>query len=156
MTTNILIAYFTHSGNTEHIAKLIQAETEGILCRIEPEEDYPLAYREIMEQARKEVSQGALPTLKPIPKGISSFNTIFLGTPQLVGFNRPAAPHLPERSQHGRKESDSVLHPWGKRIWPNPAGNRGTVSPGGAATELQGTGSGYCCSEGHSGMAANH
>ena len=78
---NILIAYFSHSGNTEFIAKKIQAKTGGDLFKIEPSTPYPQNYNTVVEQAKKEKQADFYPELKEKVSGIEKYDVIILGTP---------------------------------------------------------------------------
>ena len=49
----ILIAYFSWSGNTQHLAEEIANMTGGMLFRIETADPYPTDYNECTEVARE-------------------------------------------------------------------------------------------------------
>ena len=55
MTKNILITYFTRSGNTQKLADLIQREVGGEIFEIQPAENYPETYNAVVDQAKKEI-----------------------------------------------------------------------------------------------------
>ena len=61
---NILIAYFSWSGNTEELAGMIQNETGGDLFEIEPAEPYTDDYDALLDQARQEQRENARPELE--------------------------------------------------------------------------------------------
>lgn len=50
---DILIAYFSWSGNTEKMANMIQEETGGDLFKIEPVETYTDDYDTLLDQDNK-------------------------------------------------------------------------------------------------------
>lgn len=81
MSKNILIVYYSHSGNTGKLAKLIKEETDGVLCELLPEKAYPGDYDTVVEQAKKEIQTGFRPVLKTEVKDLSSYDTVFVGTP---------------------------------------------------------------------------
>jgi flavodoxin len=81
MAEHILIAYFSHSGNTRKIAHLIQQEVGGTLHEIQPEAPYPNAYNATVEQAKKEIQAGYKPALRSTLDHIESYDTIFVGSP---------------------------------------------------------------------------
>ena len=60
----ILIAYYSYSGNTKNVAKIIQEETSGTLFEIEP----------------KEKAEKVIPELKN-QVDVSNYDIIFIGTP---------------------------------------------------------------------------
>jgi flavodoxin len=81
MKKQILIAYYSHSGNTREIAKLIQQQVGGTLCEIQPEVPYPTSYDAVVEQAKKEIQDGFRPVLKARPEYIELYDTVFIGSP---------------------------------------------------------------------------
>lgn len=52
-----LIAYFSWSGNTQHVAEYIAGQTGGTLFRIDPVKPYPTDYKPCTEVAKKEKEQ---------------------------------------------------------------------------------------------------
>jgi flavodoxin len=80
MKGDMLIAYYSWSGNTRKIAELIQRETGGALFEIEPVHPYTTDYAAAVAQAKEEIKSGFRPELKALPK-ITSYSMIFLGTP---------------------------------------------------------------------------
>lgn len=81
MAEHILIAYFSHSGNTQNIATFIHKEVGGTLHEIEPEAPYPHSYNAVVDQARKEIQAGYTPALQSTLDHIESYDTIFVGSP---------------------------------------------------------------------------
>lgn len=77
----ILIAYFSWTGNTEHIAKLIQSEIGGDMFKIETAVPYPDDYNETAYGvAKKQHENNILPDLKN-NGDVSGYDVIFVGTP---------------------------------------------------------------------------
>ncbi|NYE56736.1 flavodoxin [Carboxydothermus ferrireducens] len=81
MVKQILIAYFTWSGNTRKIANLIHGEVGGTIFEIQPEVPYHSSYNAVVEQARKEIQRGYKPALKSKIDHIESYDIIFIGSP---------------------------------------------------------------------------
>ncbi|HHW02150.1 MAG TPA: flavodoxin [Thermoanaerobacterales bacterium] len=81
MKKEILIVYYSHSGNTQKVAKLIQQETGGVLCEIQPEIAYPASYNAVVEQAKKEIQAGYRPEIKNTVPDLEPYDTIFVGSP---------------------------------------------------------------------------
>ena len=81
MTEQILIAYYSRTGNTQKIANLIQQQVGGTLHQIQPEAPYPSSYNAIVEQAKEEIQVGYKPALSSTLDHIESYNTIFVGSP---------------------------------------------------------------------------
>jgi len=80
MKNDILIAYYSWSGNTRKIAEHIARETGGTLFEIEPAQAYTTDYNAVVAQAKEEMKAGFRPELKAMPK-ITSYTVVFLGTP---------------------------------------------------------------------------
>ena len=76
----ILIAYFSHSGNTKAVAEKIQDITGGDLFEIKPEKPYPQAYNTVVEIGRKEKENNVFPELAD-NGNVEGYDIIFLGTP---------------------------------------------------------------------------
>ena len=80
MKNDILIAYYSWSGNTRNIARLIARETGGRLFEIEPVQPYTTDYGAAVAQAKKEIEADFRPELQTMPD-ISSHTVAFIGTP---------------------------------------------------------------------------
>lgn len=81
MGKKILIAYFSHTGNTKALAEGIQKEVGGDLFEIEPQDAYPQDHDRVVQQAKGEVNSGYTPKLKNKALDISSYDVIFIGAP---------------------------------------------------------------------------
>ncbi|RJG01021.1 flavodoxin [Noviherbaspirillum sedimenti] len=78
---NILVAFFSRSGNTRVIAGQIHRALGTALYEIQPATPYPDDYEQAVEQARKERDSGYRPALKESVPNMASYKTIFLGFP---------------------------------------------------------------------------
>lgn len=87
---NILVAYYSWSGNTKEIAELIQNSIGCNIFTIEPTMPYTQNYDELVIQAKREINQGYTPELKTTISNIEKYDTIFLGTPNWWGGLPPA------------------------------------------------------------------
>lgn len=76
-----LIVYYSRTGNTKVVAKLIQEKVGGTLVKIETKEPRPKDYRTEVEQNEKEQDNHTLPELKTIVSDFDEYNRIFIGTP---------------------------------------------------------------------------
>ena len=85
----ILIAYYSYSGNTKEVAEAIHEEIGGDLFEIKTEGTYPENYREMTQQAKKEIQDGYRPKLTTAIADISQYDTIFLGSPNWWGTITP-------------------------------------------------------------------
>ena len=103
MEHNLLIAYYSHSGNTEKIAELICGETGGMLFKIEPAAPYPASYDAVVAQAKKEISAGFRPALLEKGANTADYDTIFIGTPNWWStMAPPVASFLSENDLSGK------------------------------------------------------
>jgi flavodoxin len=80
MSRNILIVYYSQTGNTRIIADLIKGKTNGKLCEITPIEPYLSLQNGGEPRIRQERRDKTLPPIQPI-ESIQKYNPIFLGTP---------------------------------------------------------------------------
>jgi len=77
----ILIVYYSRSGNTRKIADLIQQEVGGTLHEIQPEVPYPKSYSATTDQAKQEIRAGYKPALHSTLEQVESYDTILVGSP---------------------------------------------------------------------------
>jgi len=78
--SNILIAYFSFSGNTATVANQIQELTEGDLFEIKTVEPYP-EYNETLDIAQQEQKDNARPQLSVSVENMDNYDVIFVGYP---------------------------------------------------------------------------
>ena len=81
----ILIAYFSHSGNTRYFAKEIQSQTGGDLLEIQTINPYPQDYDTVVEIAKKEQKAKFRPQIEPVPSNLNAYDVIFIGYPNWWG-----------------------------------------------------------------------
>lgn len=74
---NILIAYFSHTGNTEEVAQRIAEYTGGDLARIQRAEEYG----DLQEEAEVEILDGVHPEITVSVDNIDEYGTVFVGYP---------------------------------------------------------------------------
>lgn len=77
----ILVVYFSQTGHTQAVAEEISRQTGAGLFELKPQQPYTSAYRELTEQAKKEIEQGYRPALSQKPDSIDEYNVIFVGSP---------------------------------------------------------------------------
>ena len=77
----VLVAYFSHSGNTREVARQISEATGGDLFEIVPATPYPTEYRAVVDQGKKEIEAGVRPALKNLVGDLSQYDVIFVGSP---------------------------------------------------------------------------
>lgn len=78
---NVLIAYFSWSGNTARIASYIQEQTGGELFEIQPVTPYPEDYSECGDIALEERDSNARPEIQNLPDSLEGYDTLFIGYP---------------------------------------------------------------------------
>lgn len=79
--SNILIVYFSWSGNTEKIANMIHDAVGGDMFEITPETPYTDDYDDVVAQAREEQQQNLRPSLATHVDNWSDYDTVFIGYP---------------------------------------------------------------------------
>lgn len=96
--SNLLIAYFSCSGNTQTIANYIQEETGGELYRILTVEPYPEDINELYQVGQRELNENARPELaEPISSEVfAGYDTVFIGYPIWGGTMPMAVYHFLE------------------------------------------------------------
>ena len=81
ITKKILVAYFSHSGNTREIANQIHKSVGGDIFEIQAVKPYPHDYDAVVQQARQELDSGYKPVLKTKIENIKSYDLVFIGYP---------------------------------------------------------------------------
>ena len=77
----VLVAYFSHSGNTRAVAERIAAATGADLVEIVPQKPYPAEYRAVVDQARREIGADYRPALKTDLPDAGRYDVIYIGSP---------------------------------------------------------------------------
>lgn len=74
---NILIAYFSHTGNTREAARAIADYTGGELAEIKRTQEY----EDLQEEAEVEIKDGVHPEITVSISNVEDYDTIFVGYP---------------------------------------------------------------------------
>lgn len=82
---NPLVVYFSWSGNTRGIARLLHQKVGGEIVEIELVTPYSRDYNTCLEQAKKDQQTGARPELKTRIADMTRYGVIFLGYPNWWG-----------------------------------------------------------------------
>ena len=80
-SSKVLVVYFSQSGNTQKLAKLISDRVGGDFVRIETVQTYPTEYNELADFAKNERDNNIKPELKDLEIDIDDYDTIFIGYP---------------------------------------------------------------------------
>lgn len=97
-SAKVLIVYYSRTGNTGEIARQIQARIGGDIVEIQTVEPYPDDYRATTRQAQEELNSGYRPPLKTKVENITSYDVIFVGSPNWWG--TVATPMMSFLAQH--------------------------------------------------------
>lgn len=81
MSKKSLVLFYSWSGNTRRIARIIAEKTGADLRELQPEADYPQDYNEVLSQAKKEIQRKQYPALRPIDMDWNAYEVVYLGTP---------------------------------------------------------------------------
>lgn len=81
----ILVAYFSHSGNTRAVAYDICKKVDGEFFEIQTVKPYPSDYNTVVDQAKRELKADYRPELKSKLKNINQYEVIFIGYPNWWG-----------------------------------------------------------------------
>lgn len=81
----ILVAYFSHSGNTRAVAYSIAKKTDAEIFEIKTVKPYPEDYNTVVDIAKKELRSDFSPVLANNIKDIRQFDIIFIGYPNWWG-----------------------------------------------------------------------
>lgn len=81
----ILIAYFSHSGNTRVIAGQIQKSVGGDTFEIATVDPYPRDYNTVVNVAKREQNANSRPELTAKVENMASYDVVFLGYPNWWG-----------------------------------------------------------------------
>jgi flavodoxin len=102
-TKKILVAYFSHSGNTREIANQIHKKVGGDIFEIQAVKPYPNDYDAVVKQARQELDSGYKPALKTKIENSKSYDLDFIGYPIWWGtFPAPVKTFLSEYDLSGK------------------------------------------------------
>jgi flavodoxin len=100
---NILVAYFSRSGNTRVIANQIHESVGGDVFEVVAVDPYPSDYDQVVEQAGKELREQCRPKLKAKVENMESYNVVFVGYPIWWGtIPMPVATFLSEYDFSGK------------------------------------------------------
>lgn len=82
---NVLIVYFSHSGNTRRLAGFIHDRVGGRMIELKTVRPYPEDYDAVVNEARKEQEANARPEIRTTLDGLDKADTVFIGYPNWWG-----------------------------------------------------------------------
>ncbi|GBR75706.1 NADPH-dependent FMN reductase [Candidatus Termititenax persephonae] len=107
----ILVVYYSHSGNTREIARMLQDLAGGDVFEIQTVTPYPVEYSAIVEQVRKEKSAGFKPKIKGGFAGGQDYDIVLLGSPCWYGtIATPVETFLSEQNFSGKTIVPFITH----------------------------------------------
>lgn len=104
----ILVAYFSHTGNTKDMADHIQNILGSDIVEIAPAKKYTQNYNQLLKQAKEELHSKYLPPLNMQAVDVASYDIIFIGSPNW--YNTIAPPVWSFLSAHDFK--DKIIIPF--------------------------------------------
>ena len=108
---NVLVLYFSQSGNTEAVANFIHDAVGGDIVKLETETPYPSDYDELVDYAQEEQRENARPALSTHIDNIDEYDTIFLGYPNWWGdMPMPIYTFLDEYDLSGKTIAPFITH----------------------------------------------
>ncbi|MCL2144587.1 MAG: NAD(P)H-dependent oxidoreductase [Endomicrobia bacterium] len=111
MSKKVLVVYYSWSGNTAELAKIIQKATGGDIFEIQTVKPYPKEYKAATEQAKKEINDGYKPAIKEKADNIGEYDVIFIGSPNWWGTIAPAVTtFLSEHDLSGKTVAPFFTH----------------------------------------------
>lgn len=100
---NVLIAYFSWSGNTRFIAEKLSEKVGGDLFEIVSVNPYPAGYRACVDQAEEELKKQLRPSLTSHVEDMGRYDVLLLGYPNWCSsIPMPVASFLEEYDFSGK------------------------------------------------------
>ena len=110
-----LIVYFSWSGNTRGIARMLHQKIGGDIIEIEPVTPYSSDYNTCLEQARHDQERAARPELKTHIANMAGYDVVFLGYPNWwASIPMPIASFLEQYDFSGKTIVPFVSHGGGR------------------------------------------
>ena len=100
---NMLVLYFSHSGNTRTIAEYIHHRVGGEIIELKTVVPYPSDYDAVVEKAQEEQRQNARPDISTTIPNLEKYDIVFIGYPNWWGTIPMPFFTLLERYPLGRK-----------------------------------------------------
>lgn len=82
---DVLILYFSHSGNTRQLAEQIHARVGGDMVELKTVAPYPQDYKAVVDMAQKEQQSNARPQITTEISNWNAYRTVFIGFPNWWG-----------------------------------------------------------------------
>lgn len=76
-----LVVYYSYTGNTESLVERIKEKIDCDVVKILPKVEYSTDYQAVVDQAKKDVENNAMPEIQDLKVDLSLYDTIILGSP---------------------------------------------------------------------------
>ena len=107
----MLVAYFSHTGNTRAIAQMIKDATGADVFEIVPANPYPESYGDVLARGRQELKDNVMPELKSEAPDLGPYDVIFVGSPNWFNtITPPVMTFLSGRDFSGKTIVPFVTH----------------------------------------------
>ncbi|MBA2212585.1 flavodoxin [Sellimonas intestinalis] len=83
--TKSLVVYFSWSGNTENVAKVIQSQTDSDIFEIVPATPYSDDYNTVVDFAQEEQRNNARPAISGSIENLADYDVVYVGFPNWWG-----------------------------------------------------------------------
>jgi flavodoxin len=105
-----IIIYFSRSGNTQNLARMIYNEVGGDMLELTVSEPYPADYSQAVERANEERDNQEYPEISTELPDLSQYDTIFLGYQTwAMTLSNPMISFL---RVHGSELSEKTIYPF--------------------------------------------
>lgn len=105
-----IIIYFSRSGNTQNLARMIYNEVGGDMLELTVSEPYPADYSQAVERANEERDNQEYPEISTELPDLSQYDTIFLGYQTwAMTLSNPMISFL---MVHGSELSEKTIYPF--------------------------------------------
>lgn len=107
----VLTVYYSRSGNTRAVARMIHSTVGGDIVELETVRPYPAEYRATTEQAKKELAANFYPPLKVTVDDIGAYGVVLVGSPCWWGtFASPVRGFLAQHDFAGKRLAPFITH----------------------------------------------
>lgn len=85
---NVLIVYFSYTGNTKMIANMIKEKINCDIVELKPIKPYSTNYQEVVDDEQNSEASNIIPEIQKLEVNLSKYDKIIIGTP--TWWYRPA------------------------------------------------------------------
>jgi flavodoxin len=107
---NSIIIYFSRSGNTQNLARMIYNEVGGDMLELTVTDPYPSDYRQAVERANEERDNQEYPEINTVIPDLFQYDTVYLGYQTwAMTLSNPMTSFLMD---HGSELSGITIYPF--------------------------------------------